>query len=251
MALLASASTLLACERHITVGTLESNTQAEGGAQNSPGLPDTLVFESRFEQGSLSEWGEPGPSLTTAGGEISVQGETVHGGLGAAQITTTTTGEHVVLNVGGEWSEVLIGFYVFVAAQYQTGNWPILHIDAQTDGYLEQLWDIGLDASSGEGYQLFLWEMPAVSGLGEGAVAARTEEAFLPMAWTHIQVHLRAAADGTGFLRLYLNENLALDLSDRRAGNGDPLHLGFGSFAFGLEPRPADLYFDDVTVHVP
>lgn len=249
--LLVSSVHLLGCDRHIAVGRLPSEKIGEGGTTGEdPEFPSTLAFESRFEGGDLSEWGETGSILTTAGGDISVQSATTHAGEGAALITTRETGSHVVLAVDGPWTEVLIGFFLNVAAQYETANWPILHIDALTDGNIEQLWDVGLDGSMGAGYQVFLWEMSAVSG-ADGALVALTSSALPVAEWTHLQVHLRATADETGFLRLYLDGQLALDLSGRRAGNGDPLHLGFGSFAFGLEPRPAEIFLDDVTVHVP
>ncbi len=245
---------LLGCDRHIEVGEITDG--GEGGDPGEepgeePGLPGALVFASDFEVGDLSEWGETGSVLTTAGGEITVQGTTVHRGASAALVSTTETGEHVVLSVAGDWTEVLIGFFVNVGAQYGTGNWPILHIDARTPTNIEQLWDVGLDGSSGDGYQVFLWEMPAVSGASEGALAAVTPGAIPTQEWVHLEIHLRAASDDTGFIRLYLDGGLALDLSGRPAGSGDPLHLGFGSFAFGLEPRPAQLFIDDVTVHVP
>ena len=210
-----------------------------------------VPFESHFESGDLSEWGVSGATLTTAGGLISAQEETPHRGQYAARISTTETGEHVVLHVGGEWSELVIDFWVNVAANYETQNWPILHIDAVGEAGLEQLWDVGLDSSEGDGYRLFLWEMPAVSGAGEGTVAARSVESFAPGVWTQLQVHLRATPDESGFIRVALNGERILDLSERPAGTGDPLQLGFGSFAFGLEPRPADYFLDDVSIRIP
>lgn len=249
-ALLASVLQLFGCERHISVGALEQVGQGGATGEKSD-WPSMLVFESHFEGGDLSEWGEPGSILTSEAGEISVQGTTVNEGAGAALVLTHETGGHVVLSVEGAWTEILFGFFLHVSAQYETSNWPILHIDARTDGNIEQLWDVGLDGSGGDGYQVFLWEMPAVSGEDEGTLAALTSGSFPAGKWTHFQVHLRAAPDESGFIRFYLDETLVLDLSGRPAGNGDPLHLGLGSFAFNLEPRPAELFIDDVTVHVP
>ena len=134
---------------------------------------------------------------------------------------------------------------------YTSPNWPILHIDSQTDAGTVELWDLGVDNSMDGTHRLFLWEKPVLSGDTDGSRLASAADGFSVGEWTHIQVHLRASAESDGFIRVYQGGRMIIDLSDRPAGTGDWLTLGFGSFAYNLEPLPAQFWIDDVTVHVP
>ncbi len=249
---------LSSCNRRVLVGSLPGEEETPLGGQGGskivdPGekLPTSLVFSSTFESGDLSEWGLEGNLYTASAGEIHVQNLQVHTGSSAAEVVTTETGGHVVMGVGGAWSEVLVRFWIRVDALYQTRNWPILHIDAEQDGGLEQLWDLGLDSSNGETYALFLWEMPAVAPIDEGRLAATSTVTIPVGTWSEITVHLLASPDETGFIRVFLDGSEVLNLSGRPAGTGDPLRFGFGSFAYDLEPRPASYALDDVEILIP
>lgn len=259
-------SLLFACDRELWVGSLPDDSVVDmggrGGASAGQGgaslipdpeetLPATLAFSSTFEAGDLSEWGLSGTSSTTSGGEIITQDLLAHGGSFAAEIVTHETGAHVVLGAEGDWSEVLIRFWIRIDTLYETQNWPILHIDAERDAGLEQLWDLGLDGSDGESYALFLWEMPAIAENQEAGRAATSTARLSLGAWSQIQVHVLPAADDSGFIRVFLDGLEVLSLTDRAAGTGDPLRLGFGSFAYDLEPRPASFVIDDVEILVP
>lgn len=251
-------SSSVACDREIFVGSLPEEEPPLGGGQGGMvaasgggSAEDVPAFSSDFETGDFSEWGLEGALVTSDGGEITVQSVTTHEGRHAAQVSTSETGAHVVLTVSGPWTEVLIRFWIRLDTLYETPNWPILHIDAEQEDGLEQLWDLGLDSSNGENYGLFLWEMPAVTGLAEGTQVATSTSGIAVGTWTEIEVHLRAAADNTGYIRVLVDDQEVMNLSDRPAGTGDPLHLGFGSFAYYLEPRPADFLLDDVEILVP
>lgn len=233
------------------MGQLNQGSNGEGGETGENTLPTSLVFESGFETGSLSDFGISDSSVTAPAGVLSVEQTAPHNGTFSALVSTTETGEHLVLSIEGDWTEMLIGFWIQMEAVYETSNWPIVHIDARAPDAINQLWDVGLDSSLGDGYRVFLWEMPAVSGETDGALAALSETSFKAGEWVHLQLHLNAASDETGFIRVLLNEEQVIDLSDRKAGNGDSIYLSFGSFAFGLEPRPANYFLDDVSVHIP
>src|SRR5690606_3953943 len=114
-----------------------------------------------------------------------------------------------------------------------------------------ELWDVGLDSSTDQLYRLFLWEKAAVSDDGVESHIATAAEGFSASEWTHIQVHLRASAENDGFLVVYQDGNPLIQLADRPTGIGGPLVFGFGSFAYNLEPLPAQFWIDDVTIYVP
>jgi hypothetical protein len=240
----------LGCDREILLGDLGKSGGMGGTGPEPHELPTTLVFSSGFEPGNFSEWNESGSSLTRAGGTLSI-GTTSHEGGQAALFSTEITGEHVVISTGGDWTEILVGFWILFEAHYASPNWPILHIDSQTEAGTVELWDLGIDSSVDALHRLFLWQKPAVSDSGEEAQVGSAAEGFSVGEWTHIQLHLLASTGGDGFIVVYQNGRSVIEIANRPTGTGDPLVLGFGSFAYNLEPLPAHFWIDDVTIHVP
>ncbi len=260
---------LLACERRIDLGDLSPESPgiagapttddgASGGAGGETTLPDEptvsefperLIFASDFEGGDLGEWGILAAGLETNGGVFSVDSANAQSGEFSARVVTDTLGEHIVVSRNFSESELLIGFWLRLQEIYSTQNWPFLHLDQVEGAGSAELWDLGFDAS-GEGEQrLFLWEKPALAGTEEGSRVAEASETFGVERWVHLQVHLLSAIDASGFLRVYQDEKLVLELADRSTSFGPELQLSFGSFIFGIEPLPATLWLDSVTVY--
>ncbi len=261
---------LLACQRRIDLGDLSTESPgiagapttddgASGGAGGETTLPDEptvsefperLIFASDFESGDLGEWGIDAARLETDGGVLSVESEYAQMGEFSAQVLTDTLGEHIVVSTKFSEQELLIGFWLRVQETYSTLNWPFLHLDQVDEAGSTELWDLGFDASGDGEQRLFLWEKPALAGTEDGSRIADASETFGVERWVHFQVHLLSATDATGFLRVYQDERLVLELADRPTSLGPELQLSFGSFIFAIEPLPATLWLDSVTVYV-
>lgn len=247
-ALIASAMfMLLGCERQIDLGDIGSETGGAGGEE--PGLPARLVFSSDFDSGDLTEWGIDSDRLETTGGVFSVEAERAQAGGYSALVVTNALGEHTAVSTSLGEKELLIGFWLRLQETYNTSNWPFLHLDQIEETGITELWDLGFGAD-GDGTQtLFLWEKPVLANTVDGSQIADASESFGLDRWVHIQVHWLAENNAGGFLRVYQDERLVMDLTDRPTSLGGEIYLGFGSFIFAIEPLPAAIWLDTITVH--
>lgn len=257
---------LLGCERLIDLGNIGAETGGvsgspgnEGGAPGvggeaplppeKPGLPARLVFSSDFDGGDLAEWGIDSDRLETAGGVFSVDAEHAQAGGYSAMVVTTALGEHTAVSTSLGEKELLIGFWLRLEETYNTSNWPFLHLDQIDETGIAELWDLGLQAAGDGAQTLFLWEKPVLANSVDGSQIAGASESFGLERWVHIQVHWLADNNTRGFLRVYQDERLVMELTDRPTSLGGEIHLSFGSFIFAIEPLPAAIWLDTITVH--
>lgn len=70
----------------------------------------------------------------------------------------------------------------------------------------------------------------------------------LPERWFHVEAFFRAAADGTGMIKLWLDGRLIYDLRERPTVNFDVAYFSVCSMAKDVEPTSVELYVDDVAV---
>lgn len=263
-----AAAHLLACERRIDLDALSPESQATAGASaiddgttggegGEPTLPDEpvsqfperLIFSSDFDDGDLRDWGIEGAVLETDGGVLSVESESAQNGEFAAEVLTDTLGAHTTVSTWFSEPEILIGFWLRLQENYATANWPFLHLDQVGGTGTTELWDLGLDASGAGEQRLFLWEKPVLAGTADGSRIADASETFGIGRWVHLQVHLLSANDASGFLRVYQDEKLVLELADRPTSLAPELQLSFGSYISYIEPLPSALWLDTITVH--
>ncbi len=248
------------CEQRVVLGDLESVGTAgassiggaSGGGTGGTAAGGTVVFSSGFETGDLSEWGLEGSSLTVAGGELAVSQAVAHGGSSALLVATETVDQHVVLSLDADYPKYVFGFWMRLSQTVSSLDWVLLNVDeVRDDGSIGELFDVSLRTENGAPGHLFVREKPALTGSGD-TLEVGISDAPVPVGpWRHVEVAVTVATDGTGALQVIEDGQLTIDLPDRPTSTGGLPHLSVGSFAYELEPLPAELWLDDISLSTP
>ncbi len=236
-------------------GAFPSTGGGVGTGGSSPAEPPTLplgrlVFWSDFETGDLSEWGIPQSSLFLIGGTLEVVDNEAASGSHSLLITATESNRRLVLTTERTWYELVVGFWVRIDAAHTASHWVLLNIDGRPandfSSPFTDLWDIDVEGTADGSYRPFVWHLG-----GPGGKLGESPQTFGVGEWVQLQVHLRASAANDGFLRVYQNGKLAVDLSALPTTFGGQLSFSLGSVVASISPLPAEIRFDDVTIHIP
>ena len=177
---------------------------------------------------------------------------TAHGGSSSLRVTTEQVDQHVVLGLSADYPEYVFGFWLRLPQSFASLNWVILNVDeTRDDGSIGELFDLALRVENGGSPSLLVWEKPSLNG-SEGGLEVGASSEPLPIGlWFHVEVALKRLHRGHGPASGVRGGRLTVDLPGRRTSTGGVPRLGVGSFAHELQPLPAELWLDDITLSTP
>jgi hypothetical protein len=165
---------------------------------------------------------------------FSVHSEEVDGGMGTdTRCVREGTFPHDAYY--GAW------FYLPSLPQ-STDNWNLVHFHGGNGNGWNNLWDVTLVKNSNGGFGLTVYS-------GRGLSLGPNSPPDVPIAtWFHVVLRIVRAADTTGEVALYQDEQLLLDVPGIAT---DPYQYDqwyVGNLAYSSTPPDLTLYVDDVSV---
>jgi hypothetical protein len=237
----ACAAGLAACRQSADLGEI-----GDGGA--------SLLWQATFEGGDLSEWtsgGNGGTRVENAPAAPTVTDQVAHGGRYAGVATIAPALGMDSLNYfylrQPSPREAYYGAWFFVPSSITVGSWlSLIHFRGSSDGdptNLTGIWDVNL-------YTLPTGDLAAQLG---DFVSTFNLRQTLPVpvprdTWVHFEVLFRKAADLTGRVAVWQDGALILDRAGVVTAPSPLVVWEVGAGSDELEPTPAAVYVDDLTI---
>jgi hypothetical protein len=246
----------LACEPSLVVGTWSCGDiagNAAGGEGNGGPAAEPLEapWSTGFENGFCDYAAAGGYCYVSPGGVFETVTSPVRSGKYAAAYTLTTA----TTRFGGNQSRCVRGGELPAAAYYSahffipraptaTANWNLLHFRGQDDGSSSHgLWDVSISREADGSLRAYVYDHL------RGLVRETTDVPAVPVGdWFELEVYWKRASGPTGEFALYLDGELALDLSDLVTDDTSIGEWYVGNLAVSLTPADSTLYVDDVSI---
>lgn len=238
---------LTGCAPNLAVGEwrcAENGADAAIPDQTAPiALPWSSGFESRFcDYTQLAGfcYTEPLSSYMTVTSPV-------HSGRHAAafRVSDDTIGKQArCVRQGVLPRDAYYGVW-YLVPRSATNNavWNLVHFQGGDPSAQHGLWDISL--LNGKDGQL---EVVVYDFLGGRTYRAPTAVPIPINVWFHLEFHLKRAADATGEVALYQDEQLLIDEKNLVTDDSTWGQWYVGNYANGLTPPDFTLYVDDVTI---
>lgn len=217
---------------------------AGGGTSEVPETGGAAPFQWSwdFENGVLEDPSMLAHARTGGTGELAVDATFAHGGTFALR-STVASGEDQELLLLDVPPSFVVNFWVYFPAGHFTYNWVILKIRSlETLPESRDVFDVDVATLDDGTYQLLLWE----HGLGE---IARASVSILPETWTELSLTFVASTADDGSLSLAQDGQSVIETGSRATiAPEEASTLALGATAEFIDPFPASVWFDDVTV---
>ncbi|HKU39629.1 MAG TPA: heparin lyase I family protein [Polyangiales bacterium] len=201
-------------------------------------------FEDEFcdyEQVGGFCYAGPSASYTTVttpvhSGHSAAAFEIVAGDTGGHQTRCVRQGMFPATAYYGAW-------YFIPATATNMGNWNLLHFRGGTPSDQHGLWDVSLiNGANGELEAVLLDFL-------NGTTRRATQRTPVPIGrWFHLELYLKRAADATGEVALYQDDEVLLEAKGLVTDDTSWGQWYVGNLATRLTPRDSTLYVDDVTI---
>lgn len=215
-----------------------------GGTSETPetGGPAPFQWSWDFENGVLEDPSTLAHARTGGSGELTVESSVAHDGTFALR-ATVASGEDQALLLLEVPPSFVVTFWVYFPAAHFTYNWVLLKIRSlETLPESRDVFDVDVATLQDGTYQLLLWE----HGTGE---IARASTAISPETWTELSLTFVASSGEEGGLSLAQSGQLVIETGPRRTlAPEEASTLALGATAEFIEPFPASVWFDDITV---
>jgi hypothetical protein len=256
------ASTVVACEPELVVGSLTctagAETAGDGGAAGSDGGDPGPVFvgdvsvpwSTSFEEGFCDYRWAGGFCYSDPDAGYEIVTEPVRTGRFAAAFKVTSDPmldgtQARCVRQGVFPSEGYYGAYYYVpSVATNEGNWNLFHFQGGTPGeLLHGLWDVSIRNEPDGALSLYVFDF------FDGAGVVPAEPFPIPIGeWFHVEVHWKRAPDATGELALYQDGRLVVRMDDRTTDDTEWGQWYVGNLADALMPAGSTIYVDDVTI---
>jgi hypothetical protein len=230
------ASTLCACSDRAYVGS-------------------DLFWFSESEGADSAEWSADaggGAFEGFAGSSVELSAERAHRGNQAFHFVTPAAGEDsgaiLYRNIAVP-SEGYYSAWFLVPALYVTRSYFVIMKFHSRDPDDPELYDKGIDIrlrdlNSGEFMLHLVHHHPDFLQ----SPLPLPPPIVTPDRWFHVEAFLRAAPDGTGMIKLWLDGRLIYDLPERPTVDRDVAYFSVCSMSKDAEPPSVELYVDDIAV---
>ncbi len=219
-------------------GSLGGQTSASGGTAGAPAL---FSWAAHFESADLSEFDTDGGSRFREQGSLDVS--TAHARTGDYALLAEISG---VSDEALAWLQVpnrsRMGAWYLIEENYQTNYWVILKLGANGTTTFTNVFDIDLASVATGEYCLVLWEH------GKDEIL-RSSATLRTGGWFHLEVVFEASTNGDGILRVLLDGQEVMNTGRRTTiPAADGVTVAFGSVAYAIDPLPAQIWLDDLSV---
>jgi hypothetical protein len=255
--LLALAYPTSACEPEVVVGdwpcataSLERANGEAGAAGTS--LPVELPWSTSFEEGFCGYsdvrgfcYADADPDDEADDAWYKISSAQAHSGRASAAFRISTAGagqQSRCVREGILPSEAYYGAWFLIPESVDRAvNWNLMHFRGGDD--LHGLWDVTVGRAADGGLFLYVFDfLHQTMRMREGAPRLPVGE------WFRVVFFLRRAADDTGEVRLYQDDQLLLRLTNIATDDSSWGQWYSGNFANALSPSDATIYMDDVTI---
>lgn len=235
---------LAACEPNLLVGTWACTQDGSVSAATEPiASPWTTGFEAEFcdyvQLGGFC-YAESNASYTTVtapvhSGRSAAAFKVVAGDTNGHQTRCAREGVFPTAAYYGAW-------YFIPKTATNTGNWNLVHFQGGMP-VQHGLWDISLvNGANGE------LEAVVFDFLNSTTRRATTRTPVPIGEWFHLELYLKRAADATGEVALYQDDQLLFEATNLITDDTESGQWYVGNLATRLTPRDSTLYVDDVTI---
>lgn len=245
-----------ACDPEFVVGSW--SCPAPGAAEDGSALPVEeqnvpASWKTGFETGSCDYTRLGGFCYADPAATFAVVDSPVHSGRHAAAFSITTEagldGEQTrCVRQGKLPIDAVYGAWLYLPeAASGPRNWNLFHFRGGAPDNWHGLWDVSIDAS--QDGSLFLYVFTALNG---GNFFTPSPPVPVPIgSWFHVEFRLRRAADATGSMALYQDEQLLAQADSIVTDDSPSAQWYVGNLAAALTPSDYTLYVDDVTIRTP
>lgn len=248
------ASQWVGCEPELDVGSWRCGAAPlfipPDGSPIVPGrdLPVTLEWSTSFEDGFCGYSKVTGFCYSDPDATYRLVEFPAHSGRRAAAFDITTEGEKNgaqtrCVREGLLPEEAVYSAWFYIpAGTTNNGNWNLMHFQGSTEGQLHGLWDVSVATNDGV-------LRPFIRGfMGVGVVDA-AEDVTLPTdTWFELHFRLRRDPTPEGYVGLYLNRELIVEITDVITDDSEWGQWYVGNLASDLNPPQSTIYIDDVAI---
>jgi len=242
------------CDSHVPLGTFSAS------------LPN-ILWSATFEPGNFSEWeqdGDGGEYKENAAASPTVTTELAHGGRYAGKSTMGPTAgspgmasSNYFYRTQPSPTEAYYGAWYYIPSTVTVRSWlSLVHFRCSTTGdgkNVVPVWDLNVwpvrDGSLPPGtlpigsltthFYNFLTLVNADQLVTQ---AVPTDQ------WVHFEVLIRKAADATGRVTIWQDDQMIIDLQNIATFSTDWVEWDAGGASNDLSPSTASIYVDDATI---
>jgi len=219
------------------------------------GTSPEILWWTDHEEGGLSGWTQGGADrgglIASNGGHVDVDATHARSGRHAMRATVTSPGEPVAsvgvaTRTGILPREAYYSAWYYIASPMTAGEyWLFFKFRSRralTDpATLVNLWDVDFNARGDGTMGVFIFHH-------ESGNRTPLATPTVPVGrWFQVEAFLRAAADGTGRLKVWLDDTLIYDLTEPTAPS-EYVEWSVGAIAEIITPAPATLFVDDAAI---
>jgi hypothetical protein len=244
----------LACEPDLAIGetTCWHDAAPDGGRDPEPRPPpDAPVpspWSTGYESGFCDFLRQAGYCYVNTEASHEIVREPVHSGRYAAAFTVSSDDALDALQARcvrwGVLPEAASyeAWYFVPSAASDLVTWNLFHFEGWTGTTPRRLWDVSIESASGEP-RLFVYDF-----LRDIALVPATAPAVPLGRWFRIRFFWRRAADATGAIGLYQDEQMVVEREGIVTDDTERGEWYVGNFTDGLTPRESTVYVDDVSI---
>lgn len=225
-----------------------SGTADASGAAGSATLaePSASPWSTSFEDKICDYSAGRGFCYEVGSGKFDIVTEPVHSGKYAAAFTVRTPadGQARCVREGNFPTAAYYGAWYFVPALATNMRlWNLIHFQGNGEGHGGHLWDVSLDDKDTGQLQLFVF-----SYLND--MPEQWTNVPVPIGtWFHVEIYIKRAADKSGEVILYQDEEEVVHLTNLITDNSSGEFQWYvGNLAEELDPGESTLYVDDLTI---
>jgi hypothetical protein len=219
----------------------------EGGSGGEP-EPSTLLWTANHESGDFSEWEVEGGTYGTDDPPL-VSDARAHSGQYSLDFTIDTADRetHVMRAYRATVPEpAYYSAWFFLEEVHDPVEWWAIFVvlsatDLQDESTLQGVWDLNLRNRDGVLYP-YIYDHLIEDNMDEGVVPVPTGE------WVHLELYFAYAPPDSTEMRLWVNGELAFDLSGLGEVPGPLLAFSLGNGSDGLTPDVSTIYVDDAAI---
>jgi hypothetical protein len=134
-------------------------------------------------------------------------------------------------------------WYFIPATATNTALWNLVHFRGGTSAQQHGLWDISLVNGANGALEAVVFDFL------NGTTRRASRPTPVPIGeWFHLELYLKRAADATGEVALYQDDQLLFEAKNLITDDTSWGEWYVGNLATRLAPRDSTLYVDDVTI---
>ena len=216
-----------------------------------------LLWISTFEDGTFSEWTDPGgggPTSDPLPNAVEVSTEQAHRGGRAAKFTIATTTTDVQANASlmrkaGLPIEAYYSAWYYVPSAVTIGTfWTIFKLRVRTvaddPNTEDELYDANIYSQPSGEMRFWIFDHRI-----QGQIPEQIEDPVVPVGrWFHVEAFYRNAQDTTGHATFWFDGQLVADIPAKPMGPTPWIEWDTSSIGINLSQNPVTLYVDDAAI---